>query len=128
MSAKRSREKKKEYIEDLERELSKTKSELNEYKQMIIKNKTIDSYLNQMKILENKTLSQMLPDSEQEEIKKEYKINQNALLNQLLNQLLQAIIPLELRLFYMKFLKLEEINDIDTIELIESKTLKNINM
>lgn len=128
MSAKKSREKKKEYIEEIENELAKTKRELNEYKEIINKNKAIQAYINQMRINEEKAFNQILLDSELEEIKREYQVNQSILLNQLLNQLFQTIIPLELKLFYLKFLKLEEINDKDDIESIETKTVQNINM
>ena len=128
MSAKKCREKKKDYLNNLEDQVEKYKKIINQYENIFQKNQSFENVLNQLNEKENYLYLNDIPDSKVEEIKKEYKNQQIWLQNKLLNKLIRIMIPLEYKIFYQKFLKLDIIEENDDIKIMKSKINNNISM
>ena len=128
MSAKKCREKKKDYLNNLEDQVEKYKKIINQYENIFQKNQSFENVLNQLNEKENYLYLNDIPDSKVEEIKKEYKNQQIWLQNKLLNKLIRIMIPLEYKIFYQKFLKLDIIEENDDITIMKNKINNNISM
>ena len=128
MSAKKCREKKKDYLNNLEDQVEKYKKIINQYENIFQKNQSFENVLNQLNEKENYLYLNDIPDSKVEEIKKEYKNQQIWLQNKLLNKLIRIMIPLEYKIFYQKFLKLDIIEENDDIKNMKNKINNNILM
>ena len=128
MSAKKCRQKKKDYLNNLEEQVEKYKIIINQYENILKKNQSFENVLNQLNEKENYLYLNDIPDSKVEEIKKEYKNQQIWLQNKLLNKLIRIMIPLEYKIFYQKFLKLDIIEENDDIKIMKSKINNNISM
>jgi hypothetical protein len=128
MSAKKCREKKKDYLNNLEEQVEKYKKIINHYENIFQKNQSLENVFNQINEKENYLFLNDIPDSKFEEIKKEYKNEQIWLQNKLLNKLIRIMIPLEYKIFYQKFLKLDIIEENDDIKIMKSKINNNISM
>ena len=128
MSAKKCREKKKDYLNNLEDQVEKYKQIINQYENIFQKNQSFENVLNQLNEKENYLYLNDIPDSKVEEIKKEYKNQQIWLQNKLLNKLIRIMIPLEYKIFYQKFLKLDIIEENDDIKNMKNKINNNILM
>ena len=128
MSAKKCRQKKKDYLNNLEEQVEKYKKIINHYENIFQKNQSFENVFNQINERENYLFLNDIPDSKFEEIKKEYKNDQIWLQNKLLNKLIRIMIPLEYKIFYQKFLKLDIIEENDDIKIMKSKINNNISM
>ncbi len=128
MSAKKCREKKKDYLNNLEEQVEKYKKIINHYENIFQKNQSFENVFNKINEKENYLFLNDIPDSKFEEIKKEYKNEQIWLQNKLLNKLIRIMIPLEYKIFYQKFLKLDIIEENDDIKIMKSKINNNISM
>jgi hypothetical protein len=128
MSAKKCREKKKDYLNNLEDQVEKYKQIINQYENIFQKNQSFENVFNQLNEKENYLYLNDIPDSKVEEIKKEYKNQQIWLQNKLLNKLIRIMIPLEYKIFYQKFLKLDIIEENDDIKNMKNKINNNILM
>ena len=128
MSAKKCREKKKDYLNNLEDQVEKYKKIINQYENIFQKNQSFENVFNQLNEKENYLYLNDIPDSKVEEIKKEYKNQQIWLQNKLLNKLIRIMIPLEYKIFYQKFLKLDIIEENDDIKIMKNKINNNILM
>jgi len=128
MSAKKCREKKKDYLNNLEDQVEKYKKIINQYENIFQKNQSFENVFNQLNEKENYLYLNDIPDSKVEEIKKEYKNQQIWLQNKLLNKLIRIMIPLEYKIFYQKFLKLDIIEENDDIKNMKNKINNNILM
>ena len=128
MSAKKCREKKKDYLNNLEDQVEKYKQIINQYENIFQKNQSFENVFNQLNEKENYLYLNDIPDSKVEEIKKEYKNQQIWLQNKLLNKLIRIMIPLEYKIFYQKFLKLDIIEENDDIKIMKNKINNNILM
>ena len=128
MSAKKCRQKKKDYLNNLEEQVEKYKKIINHYENIFQKNQSFENVFNQINERENYLFLNDIPDSKFEEIKKEYKNDQIWLQNKLLNKLIRIMIPLEYKIFYQKFLKLDIIEENDDITIMKNKINNNISM
>ena len=128
MSAKKCREKKKDYLNNLEDQVEKYKKIINQYENIFQKNQSFENVFNQLNEKENYLYLNDIPDSKVEEIKKEYKNQRMWLQNKLLNKLIRIMIPLEYKIFYQKFLKLDIIEENDDIKNMKNKINNNILM
>ena len=128
MSAKKCRQKKKDYLNNLEEQVEKYKKIINHYENIFQKNQSFENVFNQINERENYLFLNDIPDSKFEEIKKEYKNQQIWLQNKLLNKLIRIMIPLEYKIFYQKFLKLDIIEENDDIKNMKNKINNNILM
>ena len=128
MSAKKCRQKKKDYLNNLEDQVEKYKKIINQYENIFQKNQSFENVFNQINERENYLFLNDIPDSKFEEIKKEYKNDQIWLQNKLLNKLIRIMIPLEYKIFYQKFLKLDIIEENDDITIMKNKINNNISM
>ena len=128
MSAKKCREKKKDYLNNLEEQVEKYKKIINHYENIFQKNQSFENIFNKINEKENYLFLNDIPDSKFQEIKKEYKNEQIWLQNKLLNKLIRIMIPLEYKIFYQKFLKLDIIEENDDIKIMKSKINNNISM
>ena len=128
MSAKKCRQKKKDYLNNLEEQVEKYKKIINHYENIFQKNQSFENVFNQINERENYLFLNDIPDSKFEEIKKEYKNDQIWLQNKLLNKLIRIMIPLEYKIFYQKFLKLDIIEENDDIKIMKNKINNNILM
>ena len=128
MSAKKCRQKKKDYLNNLEEQVEKYKIIINQYENILKKNQCIENGFNKLNEKEKYLLINDVPDSKAEEIKKEYKNEQILLLNKLLNKLIRIMIPLEYKIFYRKLLKLEDIEENDDIQIMKNKINNNISL
>lgn len=128
MSAKKCRQKKKNYIENMEKELSHYKNLVNNYQNILLKNQSIEDTFNLLIKKEEEATQENVSDTKVEEIKKEYKNAQNWLQEELIIKFIQSLVPLEYKIFYKKFLKLESVGKEDNLESVENKINKNIKM
>ena len=128
MSAKKCREKKKDYLNNLEDQVEKYKKIINQYENIFQKNQSFENVFNKINEKENYLFLNDIPDSKFEETKKEYKNDQIWLQNKLLNKLIRIMIPLEYKIFYQKFLKLDIIEENDDITIMKNKINNNISM
>ena len=129
MSAKKCRQKKKDYIDNLEKEVAKYKHLVEEYQNIIAKNQSIEKAFSILSQKEKEVLSERQFTEEQIiAIRNEYKTAQNWLQEELFIKFIQSLIPLEYTIFYKKFLKMETIETGDNIVTVEKKITKNILM
>ena len=126
MSAKNSRLKKKNYLKSLENQLNLYKSQIENYKKIISLNNNFENSFLNLKIIENYCLNNNLSETKLEEKKLEYSKIQNFLKKEYFIRLIKIFLPLECKIFFKKFLKLELINDNDTLLDIQNKVNKNI--
>lgn len=128
-SAKKSRLKKKLYIEKLEKEFKQVKEELDEYKKMKQKfyednnNLNIDN-IQKLKIEENNIIKNNLEKNN--EVINNYILNQKQILKFLLIKQIDVITPIKIKIFQNKFLKLKDIEKDDDIEVIKNKIEANL--
>lgn len=129
MSAKKCRQKKKNYIDTLEKELSQYKALVSQYQNIISKNQSIENAFNILNQKEKEALAKREFTEEQiSNIKNEYKNAQSWLKEELFIKYIQSVIPLEYKIFYKKFLKMETVESGDNIITAEKKITKNILM
>lgn len=129
MSAKKCRQKKKNYIDNLEKELAQYKQLVEQYQTILSKNQSIEKAFNILAQNEQEALSEKeFTDIQINNIKNEYKNTQSWLQEELFIKFLQSIIPLEYKIFYKKFLKMETVENGDNILIAEKKITKNILM
>jgi hypothetical protein len=115
-------------LNNLEEQVEKYKKIINHYENIFQKNQSFENVFNQINERENYLFLNDIPDSKFEEIKKEYKNDQIWLQNKLLNKLIRIMIPLEYKIFYQKFLKLDIIEENDDITIMKNKINNNISM
>ena len=129
MSAKKCRQKKKNYIDTLEKELSQYKALVSQYQNIISKNQSIENAFNILNQKEKEALTEREFTEEQiSNIKNEYKNAQSWLKEELFIKYIQSVIPLKYKIFYKKFLKMETVENGDDIITAEKKITKNILM
>ena len=129
MSAKKCRQKKKNYIYTLEKELSQYKALVSQYQNIISKNQSIENAFNILNQKEKEALTEREFTEEQiSNIKNEYKNAQSWLKEELFIKYIQSVIPLKYKIFYKKFLKMETVENGDDIITAEKKITKNILM
>ena len=133
ISARKSRQKKKDYIKYLEEELVKLKSEISF-------NKNIKSDLNGEKNeINNKFFNKIVVFEKQKEniykegqkkqpsLKREVEASQKIILKDLLIKQINYSIPLKFQIFGQKYIKLIPLSDDDSITTIISKINENLN-
>ena len=127
LSARKCRQKKKNYIRQLEEQVKTYKAELDNIKKESNKEKTIESYLS---ILEEKEkeIEETSNKKKNDSTKIEFVANQKILLNYLFLYQIKVMMPLECRLFQNKFIKLAQFEDGDNVETIIIKINNNIKM
>lgn len=127
LSARKCRQKKKNYIKQLEEQVKTYKAELDNIKKESNKEKTIESYIN---ILEEKEkeIEETSNKKKNDSSKIEFVANQKILLNYLFLYQIKVMMPLECRLFQNKFIKLAQFEDGDNVETIILKINNNIKM
>jgi len=127
IAAKKFRTKKKKYIENLEKNLILYKNELKELKYNLNDIKKEKNYYLILKDYENKIQSNNNNNNNNYYIK-EYILNQKILLYNFFSKNILFMIPIELKIFQNKFLKLENLNENDSYEILLNKINKNINI
>ncbi len=148
LSARKCRLKKKLYVEQLEKEYVLIKKELDEIKQKLgINNNngnltltTGDNFKNNknicenclniegIKVEENLIISEKNNDKiNKNNLIKTYTVKQRIILEQLLVKQIQVMMPIKVRMFQNKYLKLLSINNDDNINVIKNKIDENLN-
>jgi len=136
ISAKKCRDKKKEQMQSLEKELASTKEELEKYKNHYHLTKDIISSKTQM--LENKE-KELIHISKlegrvscsnilKERIKNEHKIVQYDCIIELFRQIVIAITPIDIKLFTHKLLRLNDLTDFKSFDALLEKITQNQKM
>ena len=126
MSAKNSRLKKKNYLKSLENQLNLYKSQIDYFKKIFSLNFNLENSFLNLKKIEDYCLNNNLSETKLEEKKLEYNKIQNFLKKEYFIRLIKIFLPLECKIFFKKLLKLELINDNDTLFDIQNKVNKNI--
>ena len=129
IAAKKFRTKKKKYIENLEKNLILYKNELKELKYNLNDIKKEKNYYLILKDYENKIQSNNNNNNNNNNnYINEYILNQKILLHNFFSKNILFMIPIELKIFQNKFLKLENLNENDSYETLLNKINKNINI
>ena len=129
MSEKKCRQKKKNYIDTVEKELRPYTALVSQYQTIISKHQSIENAFNILNQKEKEALTEREFTEEQiSNIKNEYKNAQSWLKEELFIKYIQSVIPLEYKIFYKKFLKMETVENGDDIITAEKKITKNILM
>ena len=132
LSARKSRQKKKEYVKCLEEELVKLKNEIsfnkkinNQFKDEISQNnnKLFNNIINFEK---QKEKIYKKGKNEQQKLIEELETSQKIILTKLLIRQINYFIPLKFQIFEKKYLKLIPLSDDDSISIIISKVNKNL--
>ena len=142
LSARKSRLKKKLYVEQLEKEYILVKKELDEIKQKLdsnVSNSTISSINNnlvcnknvcdncinieEIKAEENKIVSD---EKKNVNIINSFTAKQRIIFEQLLIKQIQVMMPIKIKMFQNKYLKLLNINVDDNINIIKNKIEENL--
>lgn len=132
LSARKSRQKKKEYVKCLEEELVKLKNELsfnkkvkNQFKDEISQNnnKLFNNIINFEK---QKEKIYKKGKNDQQKLMEELEASQKIILTKLLIQQINYSIPLKFQILEKKYLKLIPLSDDDSISIIISKVNKNL--
>lgn len=132
LSARKSRQKKKEYIKCLEEELVKLRNEIsfnkkvnNQFKDEISQNnnKLFNNIINFEK---QKEKIYKKGKNDQQKLMEELEVSQKIILTKLLIQQINYSIPLKFQIFEKKYLKLIPLSDDDSISIIISKVNKNL--
>ena len=122
ISAKKSRQKKKEHILELEKQVKLYKMEIDKYK-LDYDNNLIS--LNFSKILTEKE-KDIETKKKNEQSKLDYNEIQKNLLQILFSKQIQNMIPIECKIFQNKFIKLLTLNEIDSPEILLNKINENL--
>ena len=132
LSARKSRQKKKEYVKCLEEELVKLKNEIsfnkkinNEFKDEKSQNnnKLFNNIINFEK---QKERIYKKGKNDQQKLMEELETSQKIILTKLLIRQINYFIPLKFQIFEKKYLKLIPLSDDDSISIIISKVNKNL--
>ena len=132
LSARKSRQKKKEYVKCLEEELVKLKNEIsfnkkinNQFKDEISQNnnKLFNNIINFEK---QKEKIYKKGKNDQQKLMEELETSQKIILTKLLIRQINYFIPLKFQIFEKKYLKLIPLSDDDSISIIISKVNKNL--
>ena len=132
LSARKSRQKKKEYVKCLEEELVKLKNEIsfnkkinNQFKGEISQNnnKLFNNIINFEK---QKEKIYKKGKNDQQKLMEELETSQKIILTKLLIRQINYFIPLKFQIFEKKYLKLIPLSDDDSISIIISKVNKNL--
>lgn len=132
LSARKSRQKKKEYVKCLEEELVKLRNEIsfnkkvnNQFKDEISQNnnKLFNNIINFEK---QKEKIYKKGKNDQQKLMEELEVSQKIILTKLLIQQINYSIPLKFQIFEKKYLKLIPLSDDDSISIIISKVNKNL--
>ena len=132
LSARKSRQKKKEYVKCLEEELVKLKNEIsfnkkinNQFKDEISQsnNKLFNNIINFEK---QKEKIYKKGKNEQQKLIEELETSQKIILTKLLIRQINYFIPLKFQIFEKKYLKLIPLSEDDSISIIISKVNKNL--
>ena len=132
LSARKSRQKKKEYVKCLEEELVKLKNEIsfnkkinNQFKDEISQNnnKLFNNIINFEK---QKERIYKKGKNDQQKLMEELETSQKIILTKLLIRQINYFIPLKFQIFEKKYLKLIPLSDDDSISIIISKVNKNL--
>ena len=138
ISAKKSRMKKKNYIKNLEEEIKKNKSIIQEkiilekiYNPNILnKNDNLNIQLNN--IIKNYEFllkkEKEIQYNDNDDVYNEYSNIQKKFIQQIINQELKIFMPIKCKLFAEKYLKLENFDDFDSYNVILNKIEKNISI
>jgi len=138
ISAKKSRMKKKNYIKNLEEEIKKNKSIIEEkiilekiYNPNIL-NKNDNTNIQLNNIIKNYEFllkkEKEIQYNDNDDIYNEYSNIQKKFLQQIINQELKISMPIKCKLFAEKYLKLENFDDFDSFSVILNKIDKNISI
>lgn len=137
ISARKSRQKKKEYIKNLEEEILKLKNEIS-----LNKNTNISSIIDSINENDKKNKhffnNIILFEKHVKEIKKEgqkkkanliseYELLQKDILKEMLIRLVKYFIPLKYQIFGEKYIKLIDISEDDSISVVITKINENLN-
>ena len=132
LSARKSRQKKKEYVKCLEEELVKLKNEIsfnkkinNQFKDEISQNnnKLFNNIINFEK---QKERIYKKGKNDQQKLMEELETSQKIILTKLLIRQINYFIPLKFQIFEKKYLKLIPLSDDDSISIIISKVNQNL--
>ena len=132
LSARKSRQKKKEYVKCLEEELVKLKNEIsfnkkinNQFKDEISQNnnKLFNNIINFEK---QKERIYKKGKNDQQKLMEELETSQKIILTKLLIRQINYFIPVKFQIFEKKYLKLIPLSDDDSISIIISKVNKNL--
>jgi len=132
ISAKRSRAKKKVYIKELEGVLQKTYDELEHFKNLSKCNSLFEQSMSDMKKKETEfteLITQQeqnyLLDLKQRQIKQEYSQLQCTVLIELFKRIVKNIIPLEFKFFEKSILKLNDVINFETMDVLLERIIQN---
>jgi hypothetical protein len=123
VSARKCRQKKKSYINNLEAQIKGLKEEVEKHKQINKKEKNLEILIHQLESKEKELGTGN--KKKQENCKKEYESIQRSVLSELFKKLICNIMPIDFKLFAQKFLKLNEIEAKDNLDNIIQKLNDN---
>ena len=127
LSARKCRQKKKNYIKQLEEQVKSYKDQIEHFKSEINKEKSIENYMNILDEKE-KEIEQSSNKKKADISKNEFVTTQKILLNYLFLYQIKVMMPIECKLFQNKFIKLAQFEDGDSVEAIILKINNNIKM
>lgn len=126
MSAKKCREKKKKYIENLEKIVQDYQNEINSRKNNYYF--SFDYHISELDKKEKEFIQPSLDNKEISSNKVQYIENQKTLLSNMINKQIKLMMPIDCKLFEKKFIKLNQIEDEDNIDIIFNKAQSNIDL
>jgi len=123
LSAKKCRQKKKEYYDSLESKVAGLEKELEKLKSINKQKNMLDFY---MENLEEKEKEIAKADKAKMSIKKaEYKSIQSTLLLEFYKKIMKAVMPVEYNIFASKFIKFHDISSCESIKMMIEKLVEN---
>ena len=127
ISAKKCRQKKKYYVQQLEEQLKRYKEQISNIKNNINKDNTIENILS---LLEEKEKEiELATNKKKVELNTSiYVNNQKFVINNLFIKQINNMMPIDCKVFQNKFIKLAQIENDDNIEIILNKINNNIKM
>lgn len=127
ISAKKCRQKKKYYVQQLEEQLKRYKEQISNIKNNINKDNTIENILS---LLEEKEKEiELATNKKKVEMNTSIYINnQKLIINNLFIKQINNMMPIDCKVFQNKFIKLAQIENDDNIEIILNKINNNIKM
>lgn len=127
LSARKCRQKKKNYIIQLEKQVELYKEQIDNYQNEYNKDKSIEHYLTILDEKE-KEIENTSNKKKVENITSEYITNQKILLNNLFINQIKVMMPIDCKIFQNKFIKLAQFEKDESIDNILNKIDNNIKM
>jgi len=123
VSARKCRQKKKEYYDSLESKVKKLEKELEKYKTLNQQKNILDF---QLEKLEEKEKEIVKSDKNKNNVKKgEYKAIQNKLLFEFYKRIIKVVMPIEYNVFANKFIKFNDISSCESSNNMIDKLVEN---